>query len=177
MDVAGKRTRFDAIEREMARGDFWDNAERAQTLVGELSSLKVAIEPAEKLDRDLSDLEELLELVDGPDDADSIAEIARDVQDARARLAELTTASMLSGPDDDRHSSLRASHGGFGHSALFSAVEGEEFAESAANDEDRVRRAGAGVMGGGIAWAFTNKDIPVRLKDSLISQPTSGIEV
>lgn len=86
----------------MARGDFWDNAERAQTLVGELSSLKVAVEPAEKLDRDLSDLEELLELVDDPDDADSIAEITRDVQDARARLAELTTASMLSGPDDNR---------------------------------------------------------------------------
>ena len=86
----------------MARGDFWDNAERAQTLVGELSGLKVAVEPAEKLDRNLSDLEELLELVDDPDDADSIAEISRDVQDARTRLAELATASMLSGPDDGR---------------------------------------------------------------------------
>ncbi len=30
---------------------------------------------------------------------------------------------------------------------------------------DRAAVLGAGVMGGGIAWAFSNKDIPVRVKD------------
>lgn len=30
---------------------------------------------------------------------------------------------------------------------------------------DRAAVLGAGVMGGGIAWAFANKDIPVRMKD------------
>lgn len=37
--------------------------------------------------------------------------------------------------------------------------------EVTARKVDRAGLLGAGVMGGGIAWAFANKDIPVRMKD------------
>ncbi len=37
--------------------------------------------------------------------------------------------------------------------------------ETQAKKVERAAVLGAGVMGGGIAWAFANKDIPVRMKD------------
>lgn len=37
--------------------------------------------------------------------------------------------------------------------------------EAEANPVSKAAVLGAGVMGGGIAWAFSNKDIPIRMKD------------
>jgi 3-hydroxyacyl-CoA dehydrogenase/enoyl-CoA hydratase/3-hydroxybutyryl-CoA epimerase len=41
---------------------------------------------------------------------------------------------------------------------------------------ERAAVLGAGVMGGGIAWAFANKDIPVRMKDLNIDHVGLGLQ-
>ncbi len=48
--------------------------------------------------------------------------------------------------------------------------------EVAAKKVERAGLLGAGVMGGGIAWAFANKDIPVRMKDIKLESVNLGFQ-
>src|SRR5262245_39076093 len=63
-DFDTKKQRLNEIERRMAEPGFWDNQERAQQVVGQLSSLRTIIKPLEDAVNSANDLSTMLELAD-----------------------------------------------------------------------------------------------------------------
>ena len=82
----------------MSAPGFWDNPERAQTVVRELKSLKSILEPLESALGAADDLQELVELA--REDAGFAAEAPQEVRRVGELVEKLETQSLLSGPHD-----------------------------------------------------------------------------
>jgi peptide chain release factor 2 len=88
----------------MAEQDFWDNRERAQRDVAEVSSLRGKIQPLEALESRASDLEILQELAleESPENqATAAAEVVAEHASILADLDKFEIKSLLSGPYDN----------------------------------------------------------------------------
>ena len=98
----------------MAEPDFWSRPEAARAKMLRLQGLRDPLVRLQALGARLADLEALLELAaDAPDDADLAAEAERLLPEARAGLADLEVAVLLSGPYDHGDAML-AIHPGAG---------------------------------------------------------------
>lgn len=98
----------------MATPGFWDNQERAQAVVGQLSVLKAMVEPVEELQREVKNVAELFELAVEEDDAGTLAEVETDAQAAEKRCGQVELQGLLSRPEDMRNCffSIHAGAGG-----------------------------------------------------------------
>jgi peptide chain release factor 2 len=98
----------------MATPGFWDNQERAQAVVGQLSTLKAMVEPVEELQREVKNVAELFELAVEEDDAGTLAEVETDVKAAEKRCGQVELQGLLSRPEDMRNCffSIHAGAGG-----------------------------------------------------------------
>ena len=76
----------------MTAQDFWDNRERAQTLVEEVSTLRNKIQPFRVLETGVEDLEVLKMLTLEESDPDQQTAAARDLDLAWASLETAATA-------------------------------------------------------------------------------------
>jgi len=61
-DLPGKKFRINEIESMAGETDFWDDRNKAQSILKEQSSLKDSVESWQNLNDDLDDVEILLEL-------------------------------------------------------------------------------------------------------------------
>ena len=98
----------------MAEPGFWDYPEAAQTIVGQLKSVKAAMDPLQALIAQADDLEVLLELAREANDAEALAEVGTGLIQLRTGLDRLELITLLSGPDDKRDCffSIQAGAGG-----------------------------------------------------------------
>ena len=80
----------------MSNAGFWDDQEKAQTIVGRVRSLKAILKPFDEMNAELVDLELMLEL----DDDELSAEIPEKLQRLELELEELETKALLNGPYD-----------------------------------------------------------------------------
>jgi peptide chain release factor 2 len=80
----------------MANASFWDDQEKAQTVVGKLRSLKTILKPFDEMGSELNDLDLMIEL----DDAELSAEVPEKVKQLEHGLEELETKALLNGPYD-----------------------------------------------------------------------------
>ncbi len=83
-DVPKLQARLAELEEAMAAPDFWNNKERAQTSVEEISTLRGKINPLLALERQVDDLGILKELALGETDPDSRAAAAQEVLNENA---------------------------------------------------------------------------------------------
>ena len=72
----------------MAGSDFWNNRERAQADVEEVSRLKSLINPVRELEREIVDFEALRQLAEEENNAPARAEAEREVSQERERLVQ-----------------------------------------------------------------------------------------
>lgn len=84
----------------MAAAGFWDNQEKAQGLVSQLSTLTGAIKPLKELATQADDMSVLLEFAAEEDGGDSEAELARLVDSLGPQLEVVELQAVMSGPDD-----------------------------------------------------------------------------
>jgi peptide chain release factor 2 len=84
----------------MGEADFWDNPERARMVVGELKTIKAAVDPVEEMLRALDDVKALYELGAEAGDAESIAEADRQLAELEKRGDKVELQSLLDGPND-----------------------------------------------------------------------------
>ncbi len=98
LKINERRKEKDAVSEKMTAPDFWDNRERAQETVAELSRCRSVLEPFDRLTCEVEDFEALVEL--GEEDE----EIFNEAQTASTRLASsmdrLELLSFLSGKFD-----------------------------------------------------------------------------
>jgi peptide chain release factor 2 len=86
------------IESEMSKPDFWDNQEKAQSIVTKLKSFKSVLKPFDDMEVGVSDLVLLLEM--GVEDAELCAEIPDKLAELEQGLAALELTSLLNAPYD-----------------------------------------------------------------------------
>lgn len=113
------RKRDDLAEREMMSQapDFWEDQQKAQKFMQEISGLKDWIGTWEEAGSALDDALALIELAEEVDDAAMEADIDAEVERARATVDNLELRKILSGPDDDRNAILTINAGAGGTEA------------------------------------------------------------
>ncbi|MDB5174964.1 MAG: Peptide chain release factor 2 [Phycisphaerales bacterium] len=87
----------------MGEPGFWDHQETAQGVVGEMKTLKAAIDPVEDLLRGLDDVKAMYELGTEAGDAETIAEADRTLSDLEAGGDKVELQALLDGPNDPRN--------------------------------------------------------------------------
>jgi len=114
--VAEKRARIQEIEEEASRTDFWEDPQRAQKRMAELSLLKKTVEEYEALYRRLEDLEVLEEMV--REDPTLEAEVARERAEILKTVEELEVRAMLHRPEDRNNAILTINPGAGGTESM-----------------------------------------------------------
>jgi peptide chain release factor 2 len=106
-----------ALEARMAAPDFWNNRERAQTDVEEVSRLRSLVNPFEELEREINDFEALQQLATEEQDDARRAQTEREVAAEHDRLIhkleEFELRQFLSG-ENDRANAFLTIHSGAG---------------------------------------------------------------
>ncbi len=101
----------------MSASDFWNNRERAQVDVEEVSRLRSLINPFRELEREIDDLEALQQLATEETDAHARANAEKEVANEHSRLlhklGEFELRQFLSGPND-RSNAFLTIHSGAG---------------------------------------------------------------
>ncbi len=98
----------------MAAQGFWDNPDKAQGVVTNLSTLKSIVEPIEELKREVDDLPELLEMAIEEADHDEMNQLETALVGMRERCSQIELQGLLSGPQDTANCffSIHAGAGG-----------------------------------------------------------------
>jgi len=104
----------------MAADNFWNNREKAQTLIDEANSLRNKIEPLLQAEKQLDDFRVMLELGEGePPEAQAQVEqeLTRDLAKFLKELDALELKVFLSGPHDRKNCILSINAGAGGTEA------------------------------------------------------------
>lgn len=98
----------------MTKEGFWDNSDKAQTVVSQLSVLKSVVEPVEEMQREVKDLRDLFELAAAESDEDELAQLQDDLNELVKRCGQIELAGLLSRSEDMKNCffSIHAGAGG-----------------------------------------------------------------
>ncbi|MEO8351253.1 MAG: peptide chain release factor 2 [Chthoniobacteraceae bacterium] len=117
-DFAKLQARLAEIEARMSDPDFWNQKERAQAEVEEVSSLRGKIQPLLEVEKQIADFEVLVELAaEEADQTQAAAEVAAEHAAITAALDEIELATLLSGPNDRNNAFLSVQSGAGGTEA------------------------------------------------------------
>ncbi len=97
-DYAQKRSEVDAIDKQMAAPDFWNNQEKAREVVGQLKGLRAVLVPMESISAAGDDLATMIEMA--AEDESFAAEVPGQLAGLEEDLDELETKALLNGPLD-----------------------------------------------------------------------------
>jgi peptide chain release factor 2 len=119
-DVPATQKRLGELNSLMAADNFWNNREKAQTLIDEANSLRNKIEPLLRAEKQLDDFRVMLELGEGePPEAQPQVEqeLTRDLAKFLKELESLELRVFLSGPHDRKNCILSINAGAGGTEA------------------------------------------------------------
>lgn len=88
------------FEEKMASPDFWDDNDRAQSVISELNAVKSVVEQYERLNNDQEDLQMMLELVEEEGDKSLEADLVSGVQALHDKLSGFELQLLLNQPYD-----------------------------------------------------------------------------
>ncbi|MGH7129792.1 MAG: PCRF domain-containing protein, partial [Planctomycetaceae bacterium] len=97
-DWAGKQEQLGRINQRMAAPDFWNDQEKAQVTVGELSRVNAVVKPLSELVTAADDLGVLLEFAE--EDEASARELAATAERLEPKVAQVELQAMMSRPED-----------------------------------------------------------------------------
>jgi peptide chain release factor 2 len=116
-DYDQKKERLTEVELELAEPAVWENAQRAQDLGRERSSLETVVRTIEELHEAIADNRELLEIAADEDDAATVAEIEGELDKLTEQLETLEFRRMFSGEKDPNNAYLDIQAGSGGTEA------------------------------------------------------------
>jgi peptide chain release factor 2 len=101
------------LEKQMLEEGFWDEPDKAQKVVQQVSALRDKVAVFESLAKDFEELEILCELGEEADDQDIAVEVKEGLNSILQRVADLELAVLLNGPYD-RGNAILSLHAGAG---------------------------------------------------------------
>jgi len=86
----------------MAAPEFWNDQERARTVIDEANRIKGWLEPWSRLSERVDDLDTMVELLEMEEDPGLAAELSSGLAELQTGIQELELRTMLQGEDDHR---------------------------------------------------------------------------
>ncbi|WP_270166190.1 peptide chain release factor 2 [Paenibacillus sp. SYP-B4298] len=114
LDLDLKQEMIANFEEKMTAPDFWDDNEKAQSVISELNAIKSIVEQYERLHAEQEDLETMLELAEEEGDSDMVAELVEGVSALVARVGDFELQLLLSQPYDKLNAILELHPGAGG---------------------------------------------------------------
>ncbi|WP_413378417.1 peptide chain release factor 2 [Alkalihalobacillus sp. 1P02AB] len=114
LDLEQKQERMAELDELMTDPDFWNNQERAQTVINESNALKEQVNTFLKLEAEFEDLEVSYELVKEEDDDDLAAELFSGVKSLTDQMNAFELQLLLSEPYDKNNAILELHPGAGG---------------------------------------------------------------
>jgi peptide chain release factor 2 len=112
-DLPALKAQLAGHEERMAEGNFWDNAQAAQKVIGEANAIRAKLDPLKDLEQKIADLQTLKELV-LEDASDAAAkEFQAEFDAVEKALGALELRVLLGGPMD-RNNAIITLHSGAG---------------------------------------------------------------
>jgi peptide chain release factor 2 len=112
-----KKERLAEVELELAEPSVWENAERAQALGRERSSLEIVVKTIDDLDSGVADSSELLDMAAEENDESMVADVQAELDRLEKQLALLEFRRMFSGETDPNNAYLDIQSGSGGTEA------------------------------------------------------------
>ncbi|HSC42730.1 MAG TPA: peptide chain release factor 2 [Candidatus Binatia bacterium] len=116
-DVESKQKRIEELNQITSQPDFWNDAERAQAIFKEQSSLKAVIDAWAKHRAELEEARFFLDVAKDEKSEDALAEAAAKVASVGKEMAETELKQLLGGPDDRRNAIVNLHPGAGGTEA------------------------------------------------------------
>jgi peptide chain release factor 2 len=113
-DAANREAALAALDMESAAPDFWNNAERARSVIEQTNEHKAILSPIGRVARILEDATLMLELLAEEDQTDrALADLSGELDEAERHLDALEMRSLLNGQLDANNAFLTI-HAGAG---------------------------------------------------------------
>ncbi len=116
-DISAKKERVAELEAEIARPDFWNQAEQAQERLKERTLLQKVVEDCESAKQQLEDIQVLVELGEEGEDQETLDEVNDLLPVLEQQIARMEFARMLSGEHDANNATLSINAGAGGTEA------------------------------------------------------------
>jgi peptide chain release factor 2 len=97
----------------MSKSEFWQDSERAKSIMRQTSGNKAVVDAWDSLKQQLDDAEALFDLYDETPDEDVEKELAQSLKALESRMASMEFESLMRGEDDEKNAIL-AIHPGAG---------------------------------------------------------------
>ena len=112
--MPSKKSERRELEEQMARPGFWDNPDKAQSVVTSVSALKSVIEPVETAAHEAQDLSELFEIASVESDEETLVQLEKDLAELVKKCEQIELTGLLSRPEDMKNCffSIHAGAGG-----------------------------------------------------------------
>ena len=101
-DIASKRRELSELQQQATKPDLWDDPNRAQKIMAELSAIESDLRAYDQFAQSLEDLEVLNQLAREEDDDATAEEVAAGIARLRDQLADLEILVLLGGEHDQR---------------------------------------------------------------------------
>lgn len=116
-DYENRKERLTEVEAELADPAVWEDADRAQQLGRERSSLETIVKTIDTMTTGVEDAQVLLEMAVEEDDASAVVEIENDIAELKVELEALEFRRMFSGETDSNNAYLDIQSGSGGTEA------------------------------------------------------------
>ncbi len=116
-DLPGKKFRINEIESMSGETDFWDDRNKAQSILKEQASLNNSVQSWQQLNNDLDDVEILLELSKEESDEELRAEARQKYHEILEAVEKFEFKKVLGDIDDIRNAIVSINSGAGGTEA------------------------------------------------------------
>ncbi|MGG4126677.1 peptide chain release factor 2 [Paenibacillus illinoisensis] len=114
LDLDLKQEMIENFEEKMSAPNFWDDNEKAQSVIAEMNAVKGSVDQYAKLQQDYDDALMMVELADEEGDEDLVAEVASSVTAIVSKLEEFELQLLLNQPYDKMNAILELHPGAGG---------------------------------------------------------------
>ena len=113
LKIKDSRLKLKSLEEESSSPEFWNNSEKSQEILSEISKIKSKIKEYDKLKNSFDDLKILIELSIQENDDSSLEEIQTQFKSIQKELENQTLTTLLTG-EYDSHNAIMTFHSGAG---------------------------------------------------------------
>ncbi|MCU9612968.1 peptide chain release factor 2 [Caldibacillus lycopersici] len=114
LDLENKEARIAELDELMSMPDFWNDQDKAQTVISEANGLKEQVNEFHELNETYENLDLTYELLKEEPDADLQTELEAELEDLTERLNKFELQLLLSGPYDKNNAILELHPGAGG---------------------------------------------------------------
>ena len=112
-DIDAKKETIQRLEKQSSEPDFWNENEKAQAILKELTKLREWTESWEEVDSKRNELSLLLDLANEEKDDETFAEVSSGLEKLEKAIDEMELRRML-GAEDDSNNAILTIHPGTG---------------------------------------------------------------